>query len=158
MEGGPARFSLTPGCAGESLLGPDGRRPVERLIGQPHPRLGGSANKERKGVMRSVCLSALALLLGTACTGHSYTMAKVELDPNRYETLGQAEIKTTGLMLFGFIPIQNNNKIERAANHILEERGGDEIVNISVTESWFWAYVLNGYQVKMAGTVVKKRE
>ena len=45
------------------------------------------------------------LAISTACAGTTYTMANVELDPNRYETLGQGEIKTTGLMLLSFIPI-----------------------------------------------------
>jgi hypothetical protein len=97
------------------------------------------------------------LAISMACTGTTYTMANVELDPNRYETLGQSEIKTTGLMLFGLIPIQNNDKIQRAADHIIKKMGGDELVDIRVTESWFWAYILNGYQIEMKGTVVKKK-
>jgi hypothetical protein len=112
-------------------------------------------------MMITRCLRAAALVgvlfVFTACTGRTYTMAQVDLDPSRYERMGEAEIKTTGLMLFSLIPIQQTNKIERAANYIIEQKGGDDLVNISVTESWFWAYVLNGYQVTMSGTVVKKK-
>jgi hypothetical protein len=115
---------------------------------------GGDAMVKKCG--RAGALAGL-LAISMACTGTTYTMANVELDPNRYETLGQSEIKTTGLMLFGLIPIQNNDKIQRAADHIIKKMGGDELVDIRVTESWFWAYILNGYQIEMKGTVVKKK-
>lgn len=97
------------------------------------------------------------LAISTACAGTTYTLADVELDPNRYQTLGEGEIKTTGLMLFNVIPIQNNDKFQRAADYIIKQKGGDELVNVRVKESWFWAYVLNGYQITMRGTVVKKK-
>jgi hypothetical protein len=90
------------------------------------------------------------------CTGVRYNMATVELDPDKYEVLGKATSTKTGLMVLNLIPIGQNDKIERAAEEAITSRGGDELINIQVIESWFWAYVLNGYKVSLQGTVVKK--
>ena len=102
-------------------------------------------------------LLALAAAL-TACTGVPYRLAQVEVDPARYEVLGEAEARTTGLMILDFIPARLTNKIQRAVDHAIQSKGGDQLVNIEVQESWFWAYVLNGYRVKVRGTVVKERD
>ena len=84
-------------------------------------------------------------------------MAEVELDSSKYQNLGKGEIATTGLMLLSFIPVNLNNKTERAVNYLIDEKNGDELVNISIRESWFWAWVLNGYKVHVEGTVVKSK-
>ena len=103
-------------------------------------------------------LSVVAVILATtACTGHPYQMAQVELDPSKYEVITEGEIETTGIMLFGFIPIQQNNRVQRAVDYLLRQHGGDELVNITIRDRWFWAYVLNGYKTSVRGTVVKKK-
>jgi hypothetical protein len=93
----------------------------------------------------------------TGCTGSAYMMASVEVDGSRYEVVGPGEMDATGLQVLGVIPIQNTNKIERAAQRILDDNQGDELINISITESWWWGYVLNGYKVHIEGTVLRKK-
>jgi len=92
-----------------------------------------------------------------ACSGQFYKFANVEVEPTKYENLGTGSVTATGLHLFGLFPIQLNNKIERAIERIIQNKGGDELINISVQERWFWAYVLNGYKVQVSGTVLKKK-
>ncbi len=64
---------------------------------------------------------------------------------------------TADPMLFGFIPIQQNNRVQRAVDYLPRQHGGDELVNITIRDRWFWAYVLNGYKTSVRGTVVKKK-
>jgi len=106
--------------------------------------------------LRMLPLAVILAALG-GCTGVPYRMAEVEVDPTRYEVLGEAEGKTTGIMLFQFIPIRQNDRIERAAGQAIRSKGGDQLVNITIQESWFWACVLNGYRVHVKGTVLKRR-
>ena len=84
-------------------------------------------------------------------------MVSVDVEPGLYDVVGTGEMDATGLQLLGVIPIQNNNKIERAVQQILADHGGDELIDISITESWWWAYVINGYKVHLTGTVLKKK-
>ena len=51
-------------------------------------------------------------------------------------------------MLFQFIPIGQNNRFSRAQNAAIERNGGDAMINTQVQESWFWAWVLNGYKTR----------
>ena len=106
----------------------------------------------RRRVVVLLCLIATA-----SCTGPTYKMASVDVERGRYDVVGTGEMDVTGLQLFGVIPIQNNNKIERAVQRILDDHSGDELIDISITESWFWAYILNGYKVHLTGTVLKKK-
>ena len=109
-----------------------------------------------RGVAR-IALTLTMALIATGCVGRAYRFANVDLDPAKYEVVGTDQIQTTGLMLFGFIPIQQNSKIERAIRYLIEKHGGDELVNIEVRERWWWGYVINGYLVRVEGTVVKKK-
>ena len=109
-----------------------------------------------KVATKSASLIIIALLI-TGCSGQSYTFADVEVDPERYEIIGQGEESATGVMLFQVIPISHNNKIKRAIEKIKKDNNGDDLIKITVKESWFWAYILNGYKVHISGTVIKKR-
>ncbi|MGH7288042.1 MAG: hypothetical protein ACREI8_08515 [Myxococcota bacterium] len=106
--------------------------------------------------MRVLLWLAIASALG-GCTGVPYRIPGVEVDPTRYEVLGEAEGKTTGIMLFNVIPIQQNDKIARAVDQAIRSKGGDRLADVTVQESWFWAYVLNGYRVHVKGTVLRER-
>jgi len=104
------------------------------------------------------CAGLVALLaLASACTGIPYKMATIEPDLTKYEVLGPATAQGRGFMIMNVIPINQNNKIERAVEKAIQSKGGDELIDISVQETWFWAYVLNSYAVKVEGTVIKKK-
>jgi hypothetical protein len=76
--------------------------------------------------------------------------------PNRdYEILGEGEGEATGIMLFQFIPIGQNDRFELAYERAVKSKGGDRLIDPVITEKWFWAWILNGYTTKVKGTVVK---
>ena len=93
----------------------------------------------------------------SGCTGIPYKMATVEPDLSKYEVMGPATGHGRGFMILNIIPVNQNNKIERAIESAIQSKGGDEMIDISVQESWFWAYVLNSYAVDVTGTVIKKK-
>ncbi|EDM65418.1 hypothetical protein PE36_08936 [Moritella sp. PE36] len=100
--------------------------------------------------LSSVLLSS-AILAG--CTGVS--MKTQNLDESEYTVIGPGHATATGIMLFNFIPIQQNDRFVRAQNAAIASRGGDAMINVEVQEDWFWAWVLNGYQTTVSGDVVK---
>jgi hypothetical protein len=70
--------------------------------------------------------------------------------------LGEAEGHATGIMLFNFIPINQNHRFKDAYQDALSKLGGTCIVDPVIQERWFWAWVLNGYKFNVKGTVVKE--
>lgn len=104
------------------------------------------------------CVSLIALAaLAWGCTGVPYKLATVEPDLTKYEVLGHASARGRGFMILNVIPVNQNNKIERAVETAIHSKGGDELINISVQETWFWAYVMNSYAVEVQGTVIKRK-
>jgi hypothetical protein len=72
-----------------------------------------------------------------------------------YEVLGEGQGSSTGIMLFQFIPIGQNERFEKAYRYAVASKGGDALINPVITEHWFWAWVLNGYTTTVRGTVIK---
>lgn len=105
---------------------------------------------------RKLALAVFLVSLG-GCTGHYYKVPSPEFDSSKYEVLERGTETATGIMLFGFIPIRQNNKIKRATDALIKSKGGDTITDVSIRERWFWAYVLNGYKVDVEGTVLKRK-
>src|SRR5437867_4711758 len=95
-------------------------------------------------------------ILAAGCVGARYPMPRIDVPTERYEVLGDSEGSAVGIHLFQIFPIGLNNKFERAVEQAIAKRNGDALVNISVQERWFWAYILNGYRVSVQGTVVKR--
>lgn len=100
----------------------------------------------------------VALLCVAGCTGRAYQISSLEVDPSRYEVVGEGEATATGILLLGFIPIRLNDKTERAAEELKREFGGELLTDVSVTEKWWWGYVLTGHQVRVKATVLKKSQ
>ncbi|MFT5703069.1 MAG: hypothetical protein ACI9TO_000430 [Rickettsiales bacterium] len=98
----------------------------------------------------------LALALTSLISSCSSAPKRIGVEAKRpYEVIGKGEAQTTGIMLFSVIPIGQNTKLSRAYDAAVRQAGGDDMVNINITESWFWAYVLNGYKTKIEGDVVR---
>jgi hypothetical protein len=102
-------------------------------------------------------LSLLVLLPFAACVGNTYSIPTPAYDAAKYEVVGDASTTKTGIMLLQLIPIGQNDKIERAMQLLMQEKGGDALTDVTIRESWFWAYVLNGYSVKVEAKVLKKK-
>lgn len=96
------------------------------------------------------------LLFALAITGCTGTPMKTQnLDNEQYTVVGHSQASATGLLLFGVIPIRQNNRFVRAQNAAIKAKGGDALINTQVQENWFWAWVLTGYTTTVSGDVVK---
>ena len=58
-------------------------------------------------------------------------------------------------MLFGLIPIRQNDRFVRAQSSAIQVKGGDALINTQVQDKWFWAWVLNGCTTTVSGDVIK---
>lgn len=72
-----------------------------------------------------------------------------------YTVVGEGEGSSVGIMLFNLIPINQNQRFQKAYDEAVASKGGDRLINPTIEEQWFWAYLLNGYIFKVKGTVVK---
>jgi hypothetical protein len=74
------------------------------------------------------------------------------------ESLGQVTGKATGIMLFNCIPIGQNGRFQEAYKRALASApGATRIVDVTIQERWFWAWVLNGYKFELTGTAVRPK-
>ena len=103
--------------------------------------------------LNKVVAVALFGLVLAGCTGAP--MKTQQYDSSQYTVVGHSEATATGLLLFGLIPIQQNNRFIRAQNAAIKAKGGDAMINTQVQENWFWAWVLTGYTTTISGDVVK---
>ncbi|KAB0665080.1 hypothetical protein F6V25_10675 [Oryzomonas japonica] len=78
-----------------------------------------------------------------------------KIEGKDYVVLGEGEGTSTGIMLFNFIPINQNDRFKNAYDEAVASKGGTRLINPVIEENWFLAYVLNGYRTKVTGTVVK---
>lgn len=108
--------------------------------------------------MKKIIISVLGFMALTACSGNFYNVPTPEYDPAKYDVLATESKTATGVMLFQFIPIGQNNKFERAVEYLRTKYNGDAVTNVSVQERWFWAYVLNGYKTEVTATILKKKK
>lgn len=105
--------------------------------------------------MKQVTL-VLGLLLSltiAACQSTSLHFPADPIGPNE-KLLGPTEATSVGLMLFGFIPINQNTRFEDAMREAAAKGGGTRVTDVTISERWFWAYVLEGFIFKVQGTAV----
>jgi hypothetical protein len=58
-------------------------------------------------------------------------------------------------MLFQVIPIgQNSRFVEAYKQALAKHPGATRIADMTISEQWFWAYILNGYVTRIQGTAV----
>jgi hypothetical protein len=105
--------------------------------------------------LRASLAAGISLILLASCSSEP-----MQLDggpPHQGETtLGEAEGESTGLMLFQVIPIGQNERFGVAYENALKKQpGATRIANATISENWFWAYILNGYSFKVKGLAVK---
>ena len=102
-------------------------------------------------------IGVFLVLTITTCHSVPLTIASAPVGPNE-QRLGTREGSSTGIMLFGFIPINQNNRFVNAYHQALAQSGGTRLVDVTIEERWFWAWVLNGYifHVKGTGVIEKK--
>ena len=102
-------------------------------------------------------IGVFLVLTITACQSVPLTIPSAPVGPNE-QRLGTGEGSSTGIMLLQFIPINQNDRFVKAYRQALAQSGGTRLVDVTIEERWFWAWILNGYifHVKGTGVVEKK--
>jgi hypothetical protein len=96
-----------------------------------------------------------ALLAGCVSMPVNMGAPSNQLEGKEYTVVGEGEGSSVGIMLFNIIPINQNDRFQKAYDEAVQSKGGDRLINPVIEERWFWAYLLNGYIFKVKGTVVK---
>jgi hypothetical protein len=97
---------------------------------------------------------ALLVALLTGCASDPLKFPKCDM--TNAKVLGESEGSSTGIMLFQFIPINQNGRFNNAYQEAISKLGGTCLTDPVIEEKWFWAWVLNGYTFTVKGTVVKE--
>jgi len=105
--------------------------------------------------MKIMGLMLGAALLFTTAACHS-TKVKIPTAPigANEKALGQTEGNSVGMLLFGVIPINQNERFEKAYQQAVQKAGATRLTDVTISERWWWGYVLNGYVFKVQGTAV----
>ena len=98
----------------------------------------------------------MCLVLTTACVSEPLKFPAAPIGPNE-KALGKTEATSTGIMLFGFIPINQNTRFEDAMKEAAAKAGGTRLTDVTISERWFWALVLDGFIFKVEGTAVANK-
>ncbi|WP_224984071.1 hypothetical protein [Geomonas agri] len=101
-----------------------------------------------------VFAAAMTALLVAGCTSNPLSFRKCNM--TNAQVIGPTEGTSTGIMLFQFIPIKQNNRFDEAYKDAISKVGATCLNDPVVQEKWFWAYVLNGYSFTVRGTAVKE--
>ncbi|GFO62347.1 hypothetical protein M1B72_21910 [Geomonas paludis] len=106
--------------------------------------------------MKRVLLVAAAMsaLVVAGCTSDPLSFRKCNMTDAK--VIGPTEGSSTGIMLFQFIPINQNHRFDEAYKDAISKVGATCLNDPVVQEKWFWAYVLNGYTFTVSGTAVKE--
>ena len=102
-----------------------------------------------------ICLISMLTLVGCSSIPVTFVTPPNQVEGRDYKVLGESEGSSVGVMLFGFIPINQNDRFMKAQEEAILRLGGDRLLNPQIQERWYWAYLFNGYIFKVKGTVVK---
>jgi hypothetical protein len=109
---------------------------------------------------KPVATAWLAGLLLAGCQGVPLDLSKrtvadrAQVDPHKGRRIsGEA----TGFQLMLFIPIAINGRYQNAYENLLQQAGDDLLSDITVTESWQWAFVGTMYRTKIDATAYPRK-
>ena len=100
-----------------------------------------------------LCLILLSICL-VGCGTQVMSLPTPEMSENN-KIVGHCSNASGGLLLFGFIPINNNGRLERAYNACMNSIEANSLTNITVVDRWFWTPVGNGYISVVEGDGVR---
>jgi len=100
-----------------------------------------------------VLLSAVLLITTAACQSTQVKIPTASIGPNE-KLLGPTQGEITGFMILGLIPVRQNERFVEAYNQAVAKAGGNRLTDVTISERWWWGYVLNGYKFKVQGTAV----
>lgn len=101
-------------------------------------------------MMSAARITLVALVTAcVACTGPRIKIAPEPAGEYRTTTTGRGS--ACGFNLFGVIPIAVNGRAQRAYDEALHTTGGVGLVDVKVTERWYYAVVGNIYCTDIEG-------
>lgn len=103
-----------------------------------------------------VLLGAVLLFATAACHSTQVRIPTAPIGANE-KSLGQTEGNSVGMLLFGLIPINQNERFEKAYQQAVQKAGATRLTDVTISERWWWGYVLNGYVFKVKGTAVAEK-
>lgn len=104
----------------------------------------------------SVFLGAVLIVATAACHSTQVKIPTAPIGANE-KSLGPTEGNSVGMLLFQFIPINQNERFEKAYNQAVQKAGATRLTDVTISERWWWGYVLNGYVFKVQGTAVTNK-
>ena len=113
--------------------------------------LHNGRNVMKKGTVLLLCVVFLGSI---GCSSMPLPIDTGPVGPDE-QYLDSTFAQGTGILLFGFIPIRQNSRFERAYEKaVARVPGATRLTNVTIEEKWFWAFILNGYRYKLEGTAV----
>lgn len=101
-------------------------------------------------------LGAVLLITTAACHSTQVKIPTAPVGPNE-KVLGQTDGTSLGMLLFGVIPINQNTRFEKAYQQAVQKAGATRLTDVTISERWWWGYVLNGYVFRVQGTAVAEK-
>jgi len=104
----------------------------------------------------SLFLGAPRFLKKKTC--HS-SQVRIQADPQgpNEKLTGVADGHAGGFMLFGFIPLGQNDRFQRAYTSALQKSGSTRLADVIVSERWFWTPAGNGFIFHVQGTGIASK-
>ena len=106
--------------------------------------------------MKMIFSTILVLLFIISCTSMPQRLSSTQ-PAKEYEELGKGQCNACSFLLFWAIPIAWSNMPARAYLCAVQSRGGDDLVNPIIQESWYWAVVGTVHCIEVSGMVVKEK-
>jgi hypothetical protein len=101
-------------------------------------------------------LGILLLIASVACRSTVVQIPTPPIGPNE-KSLGQTWGDSVGMLLLGCIPIGQNDRFVDAYNEAVQKAGATRLTDVTISERWWWGWILNGYVFKVQGTAVAKK-
>lgn len=97
-----------------------------------------------------------ASLMMAACTGARVNLGDQAADVAPAPSAVQREISASacGFQLLLFIPINVNDRLDRAYQVLRGQAGGDTITNVQMQENWTYAFVGTVYCTSLKATAI----
>jgi len=99
---------------------------------------------------RIIAVCVIVLLCGCTGTAIMHTPAAPV-----GQAIGNCEATAGGFSLFGFIPIMQNDRFQRAYDECVGSLGARALANITIRERWYWTPAGDGMLTTISGTAVR---
>lgn len=106
--------------------------------------------------LAGIVLTAALLISTVACHSTRVQIPTAPIGPNE-KSLGPTWGDDVGMLLFGFIPIRQNDRFVEAYDEAVKKAGATRLTDVTISERWWWGYVINGYVFKVEGTAVTNK-